>query len=71
MTKHEQIKFVKDILKLVEKKIKEKAKQFPKNWEGPELSQYISDCAQSFKRFKELQGQRRKNYNNDIYINNL
>jgi len=72
MTNKEQIIFVKDLISNIQGEILSKSSEFPKDWNGRHLRQYMADC------FKEcvfvgtqLKGKEKKNYVNDVIINNL
>jgi hypothetical protein len=71
MTKQEQIKFCKELIKNVQWEIVEKSSLIPAGWEGIELRNYIADCFKRAAFVGVLDKQRRKNYNNDIIVNNL
>lgn len=73
MTKEEKIYFIKTLIKNVQKEMLDKANNIPKNWEGCELRWYVADrfskCV-----FGDLYGsykKRKKNYRNDVLVNNL
>lgn len=71
MTRQEQEKFITELIDNVKKEILEKSKNFPEEWDGVELRQYISDCFSMVVMTDIMTPQRKKNYRNTIYISNL
>ena len=70
MTKKEQRQFIINICDNLKTNMLEKTESIPENWDGYELRQYLADKASEFLYLK-MDKQRKKNYENDILINNL
>ena len=71
MTRQEQIAFIREHSFNVIEEICNKAAhgKFPETWNGLELKQFIGDSFSIPKNW--LSGKRRKDYNNEVLINNL
>ena len=68
MTREEKQKFIEGHIKAVKERILKRVDNLPENWEGFELKLYIGD---HFRMSKAVLEKRRKNYENDVIINNL
>lgn len=71
MTKNDKKVFIHDLILDVKDEVLSKVDSMPENWDGLELRQYISDCFRQIVFDKTLIGKRKKNYINDISVNNL
>jgi hypothetical protein len=71
MTKKEQKKFIKDLIKNVKKDILNKSKLFPETWDGNELRLFIAEKFDNCIMQGTMNKNRIKDYKNFILINNL
>ncbi|MFA5340591.1 MAG: hypothetical protein WC332_02325 [Clostridia bacterium] len=69
MNKYEKVTFITDLIKNVQDNILKNVDKMPEDWNGAEFRMYISD------KFKEIvfkeNAKLKRNYNNDVLINNL
>jgi hypothetical protein len=69
MTISEQKKFVTDLMNSVRDSILQNAYEFPSDWNGVELRQYIAD--RMARETMPMKGARIRNYRNTIAVSNL
>jgi hypothetical protein len=71
MTSDQQKKLVSDLINRVANDIIDRIHlgRIPESWDGAELRQYVSD--QFHVECFGLSGKRRKEYDNDVIVNNL
>lgn len=48
-----------------------KTAQMPEHWGGAEIRQYIADTAADFVNYRPLTGSAKREYKNDVLVNNL
>lgn len=71
MTHREQKRFIRELVKNVQKSLLENVSKHPVSWDGHELRRLIAE------RFKQadfgtgLEGARGRAYRNDVIVNNL
>lgn len=70
MTIKEQKRFIRELIRNVEKDILDKVYDFPSSWDGHELRQYIADQFAAC-NLGTLTGARKRNYQNTVLVSNL
>lgn len=71
MNKNEKINFIESILENTKKDILEQIDKMPEEWNGRQLRQYITDYANNNILWIRLDQKQKKEYKNDVIINNL
>lgn len=72
MNKQEKEQFVNNVLKDIMLIINDNIHKMPESWNGIELRQYICDTVKEKLIWNDLMDKkRRKNYKNDVIVNNL
>jgi hypothetical protein len=70
MNLKEKRQFINELCENVRKHMIGKSKQFPKNWDGLELRQYIADSFKLAVLFG-MNKERKRNYNKEVWAKNL
>ena len=70
MNKQEKKRFIKNLTGSIRDELISKIDKIPENWDGYELRQLLAD---SFKQeaYLKMTGKRKKDYTNNVIINNL
>jgi hypothetical protein len=70
MTKREQHRFVRDLLRSIQRDIRDaiRTNGIPRSWDGIELREYIAEKADRSRATRALVGQRAQTYRNLITI---
>lgn len=72
MSQEEKIEFIKKLTDSFQKSLLEKLPRVPENWDGFELRQWIVDsAADQMLCGSGLEGKRKREYKNDVIVNNL
>jgi hypothetical protein len=71
MTKEERQAFIKEHIQAVQTHVLLMVSKMPDTWDGLELKQYVSDSFNITPVWWRGKLKRKKEYNNDVMVNNL
>lgn len=68
MSKRDKKRFIRELIKTIEQKLISKVDKMPKEWDGFELRWLIGEA---FNQFSTGNDERRRNFDNEVLVNNL